>query len=164
MLAHLRLRSSTQGSTPSIPINSIPGACRAGPRKHENVGPWEVSHYRDVPLATLCQNYAKNIQTKIMNLLSEKRTRCTWSNSKHSKILQHRLLLFKLQESNRGHGTAKWFAHRWQIWRRCVSPGAGRCWNSVGWGVGGGQSCLRFPIKGGNWMHLRFQCDFLEQI
>jgi hypothetical protein len=25
-----------------------------------------------VPLATLCQNYAKNIQTKIMNLLSEK--------------------------------------------------------------------------------------------
>jgi len=31
-------------------------------------------------------------------------------------------------------------------------------------GLGGGQSCLRFPIKGGNWMHLRFQCDFLEQI
>jgi hypothetical protein len=42
-----------------------------------------------------------------------------------------------------------------------------RCWKMLefsglrGWG---GQSCLRFPIKGGNWMHLRFQCDFLEQI
>ena len=165
MLAHLRLRSSTQGSTPSIPINSIPGACRAGPRKHENVGPWEVSHCRDVPLATLCQNYAKNNPKKIMNLLSSQRkgrdaleatqntqrsysTDCYSSSCRKATVVMERrndLLIVGR------YGAAAF--HQ-------VLEDAG-----IQWAEGlGGQSCLRFPIKGGNWMHLRFQCDFLEQI
>ena len=32
----------------------------------------------------------------------------------------------------------------------------------IQWAEGLGRSCLGFPIKGGNWMHLRFHCVFFS--